>query len=741
MVTADGVFSADRVDLGTRVLLREVPRATGRRQPAGPGLRLGTDRDRAHLRAPAATVLGDRRQRPGPRTDRGERRASWTCRGSARCSPDDVPDDVRFAAIWSNPPIRVGKDGVAPVAAALAAPAASRARTPTWWCSATWVPTRCTPGLQAGPRRSLATVSTVGQREGLPGPGRHRRGGGSRLGQGVEDAGRPQDRWAGEFRRRARERHRLRDRVTRRRPPGTSTFQTAGAPAPPQTRAAIDGGDDTGAAGPGLPHPPLEHPHRHVTPVPTAPTIFDVDTVRGTARGRTPALGCRSSSARSPSRTGTLRWGLPTSTTVCPGSRRHPTARALDCPPPIRTVPMVIPTSPVRPSSAVHRSPARVLKSKRLGLLGQPAETRYLAKTRMPLPHISRDRAVGVAVVHEPLGVPRCPAAVRACAAVRTTRSTPSRADPACRSQSAASSPRSAPAALPIREQDEVVLGAVPLGEAHPPMLGGDPPFPAGCGALPPPSAGLPRPRSPQAHGRSATGSAASSHLIRGPAGTRIPGGGRTGGSPATVSSSACSCVHSPPGSAASARSRGARLAVSPRAARGVQQAATSSTSPPRHICSTRAAIRSSRTSRGTPRPIWTERHASSPPGASRERAPGHLDHLEGAHDPAAVAGQDRGGGRRIGRGEPAVQRGGPRAASSASSLARSAGSVRGTAGRRWPPGRTGPTRRPGSASGRGRRRRRSLAGGPLVPDHARGLASRPRRRAGDAARPRARPR
>ncbi len=24
-------------------------------------------------------------------------------------APDDVPDDVRFAAIWSNPPIRVGK--------------------------------------------------------------------------------------------------------------------------------------------------------------------------------------------------------------------------------------------------------------------------------------------------------------------------------------------------------------------------------------------------------------------------------------------------------------------------------------------------------------------------------------------------------------------------------------------------------------------------------------------------------
>jgi 16S rRNA G1207 methylase RsmC len=24
-------------------------------------------------------------------------------------APDDVPDDVRFAAVWSNPPIRVGK--------------------------------------------------------------------------------------------------------------------------------------------------------------------------------------------------------------------------------------------------------------------------------------------------------------------------------------------------------------------------------------------------------------------------------------------------------------------------------------------------------------------------------------------------------------------------------------------------------------------------------------------------------
>ena len=35
------------------------------------------------------------------------------------------------------------------------------------------------------------------------------------------------------------------------------------------------------------------------------------------------------------------------------------------------------------------------------------------------------------------------------------------------------------------------------------------------------------------------------------------------------------------------------------------------------------------------------------------ERAAGQLDDLQGAHDPAAVAGQDRGGGGRVERGQP----------------------------------------------------------------------------------------
>jgi 16S rRNA G1207 methylase RsmC len=107
--TAAGVFSADRVDLGTRVLLREAPAppATGDLLDLGCGwgplaLALG-------LTAPKATVWA---------VDVNDRALDLTARNANRLRlggvravrPDQVPDDVRFAAIWSNPPIRVGKD-------------------------------------------------------------------------------------------------------------------------------------------------------------------------------------------------------------------------------------------------------------------------------------------------------------------------------------------------------------------------------------------------------------------------------------------------------------------------------------------------------------------------------------------------------------------------------------------------------------------------------------------------------
>jgi 16S rRNA (guanine1207-N2)-methyltransferase len=108
VVTAGGVFSPAHVDLGTRVLLDGVPEppATGHLLDIGAGwgpiaLTLGLD-------SPDATVWA---------VDVNERALDLVRRNAARLHlphvnatmPDDVPDDVRFAAIWSNPPIRIGK--------------------------------------------------------------------------------------------------------------------------------------------------------------------------------------------------------------------------------------------------------------------------------------------------------------------------------------------------------------------------------------------------------------------------------------------------------------------------------------------------------------------------------------------------------------------------------------------------------------------------------------------------------
>ena len=106
--TSGGVFSGDRVDLGTRVLLREAPPppTTGDLLDLGCGwgplaLALG-------LSSPKATVWAvDVNERALELTARNARRLGLSRVRTAR--PDDVPDDVRFAAIWSNPPIRVGK--------------------------------------------------------------------------------------------------------------------------------------------------------------------------------------------------------------------------------------------------------------------------------------------------------------------------------------------------------------------------------------------------------------------------------------------------------------------------------------------------------------------------------------------------------------------------------------------------------------------------------------------------------
>lgn len=111
VVTAGGVFSADRLDLGTRVLLREAPQppASGHLLDLGCGwgplaLTLG-------LLSPAATVWAvDVNERALELTTENGRRAG--VKGLRAVTPEAVPGEVSFDAIWSNPPIRIGKEAL-----------------------------------------------------------------------------------------------------------------------------------------------------------------------------------------------------------------------------------------------------------------------------------------------------------------------------------------------------------------------------------------------------------------------------------------------------------------------------------------------------------------------------------------------------------------------------------------------------------------------------------------------------
>lgn len=106
--TDRGVFGYDRIDQGTKSLLLDAP------APAETGnlLDLGCGTGAIALtmahRSPGATVWA---------VDVNER-ARDLCRSNAErnglanvrvAAPDEVPEDVRFATIWSNPAIRIGK--------------------------------------------------------------------------------------------------------------------------------------------------------------------------------------------------------------------------------------------------------------------------------------------------------------------------------------------------------------------------------------------------------------------------------------------------------------------------------------------------------------------------------------------------------------------------------------------------------------------------------------------------------
>lgn len=109
VVTANGVFSPQHIDTGTQVLLSSVPAPP----PGGNLLDLGCGWGPIALtlaiESPHATVWA---------VDVNERALDLVRANAERMSipnikavtPENIPADVTFMTIWSNPPIRVGKN-------------------------------------------------------------------------------------------------------------------------------------------------------------------------------------------------------------------------------------------------------------------------------------------------------------------------------------------------------------------------------------------------------------------------------------------------------------------------------------------------------------------------------------------------------------------------------------------------------------------------------------------------------
>ena len=106
--TAGGIFSPDHIDQGTAVLLEHLDKVP----PGGNLIDVGCGWGPIALslasQSPHATVWA---------IDVNERSLELTRRNAARlgltnvtvCRPEEVPADLQFEGIWSNPPIRVGK--------------------------------------------------------------------------------------------------------------------------------------------------------------------------------------------------------------------------------------------------------------------------------------------------------------------------------------------------------------------------------------------------------------------------------------------------------------------------------------------------------------------------------------------------------------------------------------------------------------------------------------------------------
>lgn len=111
LVTDSGVFSNDRIDPGTGVLLRVAPPPPPKGNVLDLGCGYGPIAVTLALRAPDVTVWGVdvNRRALGLLKQNAER---YALANVVAATSEEVPSDLRFDAIYSNPPVRVGKEAM-----------------------------------------------------------------------------------------------------------------------------------------------------------------------------------------------------------------------------------------------------------------------------------------------------------------------------------------------------------------------------------------------------------------------------------------------------------------------------------------------------------------------------------------------------------------------------------------------------------------------------------------------------
>jgi 16S rRNA (guanine1207-N2)-methyltransferase len=108
LVTDRGVFAGDRLDRGTQTLLRRGPLVVPDGDVADLGCGYGPIAVTLALRNPRSTIWAvDVNERA--RALCAENAATHGLSNVRVAAPDEVPPGLRLAALWSNPPIRIGK--------------------------------------------------------------------------------------------------------------------------------------------------------------------------------------------------------------------------------------------------------------------------------------------------------------------------------------------------------------------------------------------------------------------------------------------------------------------------------------------------------------------------------------------------------------------------------------------------------------------------------------------------------